>query len=388
MASDVAASPRVDDAERNDLPRRRAGRARLGWLAVAVAALTLGWWAGRATLDPPAVPPPVTAPVTYEVAEGSVSQVQSFTAQAMWPLTPLATNAAAGTVTTIEVADGDTLQSGDVVYTVDLRPVVAVPGSVPAFRDLAPGVSGADVRQLEEFLVSQGRLEEADGRYDDDTVAAVTAWQRDTGMDQTGTVSGSNLLFVPRLPVRVVLDDALRVGSVISPGQPAVSALGAHPDIAVVLSTQQQNAVPLATTVRVHTAESTWSGTVAEAVATPEGDLRLELQAAEGGPICDEECGSVPVDGSARYRTDLVVVPETTGPVVPIAAITTRPDGSTHVTREDGAETPVEIVASAEGRAVVEGVGVGEVILLLPAGDAGDRAEPETAEPDGGDGAP
>lgn len=364
MASATTNAARVDITGRSDLPRKRVWGLRLGWVALVAAALAVGWWAGRATLEPPVGPPILTEPITYDVGEGSVSKVQSFTAQAMWPVTPLATNAANGTVTTIDVDDGDTLQAGDVVYTVDLRPVVAVPGSVPAFRDLAPGTRGEDVRQLEEFLVDQGRLEQADDRYDSGTVAAVQAWQRDAGMERSGVVSGKNVLFVPTLPVRVVLDDTLRVGAVIQPGQPAVSALAKDPEIAVILSTQQQDAVPLATTVHVYSAESTWTGSVAESVATPEGDLRLELQGIDGGPICGMGCASVPVDGSARYRTDLVVIPETYGPVVPIAAIKTQPDNTSYVTLADGQDRPVRVVASAEGLAVVDGVSVGEVIRL------------------------
>ena len=48
------------------------------------------------------------------------------------------------------------LKKGDVVMTVDGRPVFALPGVVPMHRDLAPGDDGPDVGQLEQALAGEG----------------------------------------------------------------------------------------------------------------------------------------------------------------------------------------------------------------------------------------
>ncbi|RBY97133.1 peptidoglycan-binding protein [Blastococcus sp. TF02-8] len=352
--------------------RRNPWVARAGALGLALLTLGTGWWAGRATLSPPESASPAAAdPIMYEVVEGTVGQAVSFTAEATWAPAPLAVNAASGTVTSVDVADGDTLTAGDVVYTVGLEPVVALPGAVPAFRDLSVGLEGADVRQLEQFLVSEGRLRTADSRYGEDTAGAVRAWQRALGRPPTGTVGPAGLLFVPRLPARVLVDDALQVGAIVSPGQAALSALADAPEFAVVLSSQQQDSVPLTAAVEVHAGNTSWSGVIADAVATPEGDLRLRLTGPGGGALCGADCGQVPVSGAPRYRTDVVLVPETSGPVLPVAAIVTAPDGTTHVVHEDGQQAPVEIVAAAEGRAVVSGVEIGDRVRLLPGAGVG-----------------
>ena len=64
------------------------------------------------------------------------------------------------------------------------RPVFALRGSSPAFRDMAPGTSGGDVRQLEEALARLGfDPGPIDGNYDQKTSAAVERMYRKAGWD-------------------------------------------------------------------------------------------------------------------------------------------------------------------------------------------------------------
>jgi len=72
----------------------------------------------------------------------------------------------------------------------------------------------------------------------------------------------------------------------------------------------------------------------------------------------------VPIEGRSDFPADIVVVPETAGPVVPVAAIQTGADGSTFVTGTSGDPVAVEVVASHAGLAVVDGVETGDVLLL------------------------
>jgi hypothetical protein len=50
--------------------------------------------------------------------------------------------------------------------------------------------------------------------------------------------------------------------------------------------------------------------------------------------------------------------------VIPVAGILTNPDGATSVRLADGTSVDVEVLAVADGLAVVEGVSEGDVILL------------------------
>ena len=66
------------------------------------------------------------------------------------------------------------LRDGAVGLTVSGRPVFVLRGDTPMHRDLGPGDSGQDVRQLERALARLGHRPGAiDGRYNGATAAAV-----------------------------------------------------------------------------------------------------------------------------------------------------------------------------------------------------------------------
>ncbi|WNB85648.1 hypothetical protein [Cellulomonas sp. ATA003] len=70
---------------------------------------------------------------------------------------------------------GGTIDTGAVLLEVTGRPVIALPGALPVYRTLRAGVSGPDVVQLKEALVSLGidPGDPADPEYDAATSAAV-----------------------------------------------------------------------------------------------------------------------------------------------------------------------------------------------------------------------
>jgi Putative peptidoglycan binding domain len=79
-------------------------------------------------------------------------------------------------------ATGTELREGDVVVTTSGRPAFLLAGERPSFRDLGPGLTGDDVRQLEDALVRLGlNPGPADGRYDGATGAAVAEWYSRAG---------------------------------------------------------------------------------------------------------------------------------------------------------------------------------------------------------------
>jgi multidrug efflux pump subunit AcrA (membrane-fusion protein) len=79
-------------------------------------------------------------------------------------------------------AVGAPIREGDVVVEVSERPVIALTGAVPAYRDLLPGSSGVDVLQLEQALERlHHRPGAVDGTFDSATSAAVRALYHDLG---------------------------------------------------------------------------------------------------------------------------------------------------------------------------------------------------------------
>ncbi len=82
---------------------------------------------------------------------------------------------------------GATLSEGNVALVVSGRPVFAVTGATPGYRDLGPGTFGADVKQLEQFLKKGGFSPgKVDGHYDGATAAAVARWYSKAGYEPFG----------------------------------------------------------------------------------------------------------------------------------------------------------------------------------------------------------
>jgi multidrug efflux pump subunit AcrA (membrane-fusion protein) len=78
-------------------------------------------------------------------------------------------------VTGIAVSQGAEVVEGTKVIEVSGRPVFVLEGAVPVYRAIRPGMTGADVSQLQAALARLGFTPEGDGRYGEATKAAVTA---------------------------------------------------------------------------------------------------------------------------------------------------------------------------------------------------------------------
>lgn len=340
---------------------------------VVAAAAGAGFWAGRVALqapvDPLAMNPP---PSTYVVETGMVGRSLSFAALAEWELVPLAQRSGSGVVTSVLLdAEGGVVEPGDVAFTVNLRPVVVAEGAVPMFRSMGLRAEGADVAQLQTLLIGLGFYEgETDGVFGVSTRTAVRAWQESLGVEDSGVVEAGDIAFVPSLPARVVLAESVTVGARLADGETVLLLVPDVPVFQIPLAPEQAALVPLTADVVVSFAEGTWEAQIVRAIEKPEfGQLDLILSGSDGGSVCGDDCAEwVELQGRNNFRAEVIVVPETTGPVVPVAAISTNPGNEPYVTLEDGTQVPVTIVASASGIAVVEGIDAGTVIQLPVAG--------------------
>jgi peptidoglycan hydrolase-like protein with peptidoglycan-binding domain len=97
-------------------------------------------------------------------------------------------------VTAVRVRPGDEVQVGRVLLAVSGRPVIALAGAVPAYRDLKPGDSGPDVRQAQTALRRLGLDTGGDraGVFGPGTKAAVRRLYARLGYDvpDTGGLGG------------------------------------------------------------------------------------------------------------------------------------------------------------------------------------------------------
>lgn len=176
-----------------------SGRHRLllGVLAVAVASAGLGWWAGS-TISSPAdagadaqAPEPSLITVPVELRELSSTVVLRGDVVLEGSL-DVQVDPSAGAASGVAVVTGtpklptDTVEEGDVMIEVSERPVIALAGQLPMFRDLGPGTVGDDVTQLQEALTRLGFPAAATGTYDAATESAVEALYRSVGYAAAG----------------------------------------------------------------------------------------------------------------------------------------------------------------------------------------------------------
>jgi peptidoglycan hydrolase-like protein with peptidoglycan-binding domain len=111
--------------------------------------------------------------------------------------------ATAGRVTSVDVTPGDDPAAGATLLRVDGRPVVAVGGQLPLWRDLEMGATGEDVHQLEHMLASEGfDPGTVDTTFRSGTESALKAWQAAHGFDPDGVFRAGDAL-VAAWPARV-----------------------------------------------------------------------------------------------------------------------------------------------------------------------------------------
>jgi peptidoglycan hydrolase-like protein with peptidoglycan-binding domain len=105
--------------------------------------------------------------------------------------------ATAGGVLTALPAAGSVIAPGGTLYRVDDEPVVLLRGSLPAWRSFEIGMPpGEDVRQLEQALADLGAFRgKVDGVFTKPTADAISTWQKTLGVERTGKLDRTAVLF-------------------------------------------------------------------------------------------------------------------------------------------------------------------------------------------------
>lgn len=300
--------------------------------------------------------------VTATVAEGEVGSTLTLNTVASWSAGPVGVNRGAGVVTSIDVGDGDEVKAGDILYTLDLRPTVVAVGTIPSFRDLSAGSEGADVAQLQRLLAELGFISgSADGRFGTRTSRAVLAWQRQLGVATDGVVRAGDLIYMPALPIRVVVDrDLLVVGGTLVGGETIMSGLSSEPTFAIPVTSSQALLLDVGTPVEISGGGGLeWEAAVDNISTNEDGETIAYLAGIDGASICAPDCGVLSPRDETLLTSRVIVVETVVGPRLPTAAVQTRADLSTFVTDIEGVEHDVSVIASARGLSVVRGVDVG-----------------------------
>jgi hypothetical protein len=147
-------------------------------------------------------------------------------------------------------APGRVVRQGRVLYRVSGAPVVLLYGRSPAYRSLSQGMTGQDVRQLNNGLVRLGYATAAAlgprsgwDYFSGETAYALGRLQSHLGLTVTGTLLLGQAVFLPG-PVQVsALGTGVVPGAPVTAGSVVLTATSVTPVVTIDLDASQQGEV-------------------------------------------------------------------------------------------------------------------------------------------------
>ncbi len=176
-----------------------------------------------------------------------------------------------GTLTWLPAA-GQVIRQGHEIYAVSGSPVVLLYGSVPAYRDLSEGMTGADVTELNTDLVTLGYATSAAlgprsgwDYYSAETAYAVELLQAKLGLTETGTLTLGEAAFLPGPALITGLGTTTVLSGPATSGSVVLTASSTTPVVTIDLDASQQSEVKDGDSVSITLPDgSTTSGTVTQ----------------------------------------------------------------------------------------------------------------------------
>lgn len=142
-------------------------------------------------------------------------------------------------VTVARSSVGDVLAYGSVLAEVSGRPVIGVPHTTPLFRDFAVGISGEDVRAVQQLLSDLGYWVDVDGVLDADAMEAFRYWYAQLGYEllpgpgKTSVLPWSELLTLPAGQLTVTA--AAGVGVALDEDHPLLAVRRGNPLVELIV---------------------------------------------------------------------------------------------------------------------------------------------------------
>lgn len=255
-----------------------------------------------------------------------------------------------GTITALP-ALGSIVDRGGTLVEVDGRAVPLFLGERPLWRPLGPdSEDGPDIAQLEENLVASGFADAEDVGPDDNwtsaTTSAVKDWQEARGVDETGTVSPSDVVFLPT-PVRVA-EHLASPGS--QAGGPAVAVTTTDRPVVVDLAADDQGLLAPGQAVEVELPD----GTVVPAHVAAVGTVVEQAPPEQGGGATIEVTVTLDDPAAAGALDEAPVTVRIVQTIaddaltVPVEALLALAEGGYAVERVTGATTQLVAVEPGE----------------------------------------
>ncbi|MDE0517218.1 MAG: peptidoglycan-binding protein [Acidimicrobiaceae bacterium] len=174
--------------------------------------------------------------------------------------------------------------------------LIVMYGSTPVYRTMKVGLSGEDVRQLEENLAEFGHGDEdgftVDGVFDEATGEAVRGWQAAGGQDPDGMVGVADILFVAG-PVRVgSWSQGIEVGQQLASG----TALATLTVIQAPVDGQMSTTQRVIASVPLSDRDLVSEGTIVNVELPDDTDIAGTLTSINPSPVLDEQTGENAVE--------------------------------------------------------------------------------------------
>jgi peptidoglycan hydrolase-like protein with peptidoglycan-binding domain len=326
------------------------------WMVLALVGVVLAggaFWAGTLATSPAAVqaryaPAPrtvLTAPVVLRRLSQTLTVQGVITAARVYKVSfgPVSVPGAQPIITARPPRPGTVVSEGMLLAQVAGRPIFALTGTTPMYRDLTLGDHGPDVAQLQAGLAALGfPANDSRGVYGHGTAAAVRAFYAragyapataGTGKGKTVVVPQAEVVFVPRLPA-VVQSSSLALGQPVT--NPALMLTGGALSAVMSLTTAQAAIVQRGDSARLYIRSSGGAGPAAIV-----GARVAAVRAAPAGKGAESGRVAVlrPVRPLAqrllgRQADAVIVIAVTRAPVlaVPVAALYTTASGQSVVT--------------------------------------------------------
>ena len=270
---------------------------------------------------------------------------------------PSTTTTSESEVVTGVATVGSLITSGDVLYSVESLPVVALTGELPAWRTMSSSSDdGTDIAQLEAALVALGYDPDAtvsiDSTWDTATTAMVERWQVGLGGDDTGVVTLGSIVFIPH--TAAVASTAVVVGDEVHDGDTVLELTGTVQQVVIEVPVELQADVTPSMGVDIGDVPGTVTRLRSADVA---GDVTVQALISPDSVLDVEPGATVAVTISSVLASDELIVPTD--------AVVSRLDGSYALQSVDAAGArlfvPVRIVAVSGNRTAVSAVTEGDL---------------------------
>jgi peptidoglycan hydrolase-like protein with peptidoglycan-binding domain len=351
-----------------------------------VALATVSFLVGRQMASPAQVAaqarPPTPSVPTVAVRAGVLKTTVTFRATIGETATvavtaPTSVGADRPVVTGLSVAAGDQVADGQVVMSVAERPVFVLAGAIPAFRTMSHGTRGVDVQQLQAALAQLGLYDGDDppGFFGPHTRSAVhTLYQRAGFTLEDGAVPLGEILFVRSLPQRV-----LAVHTRLGAELPQAVSNDSSSSGAVTLGSGHVVVKGSIDSVSASGLKAGMSGVAHAELSGKSFPVKVRSITRSSAPAANSAQQQAVVLTPTRHipetllgqNVGVTITPRTTGRrvlIVPIAAVTTRADGTSYLTVVTGSAASTVAVRPglvADGEIAVMPVDAGK----LAAGD-------------------